>query len=87
MKNDIKTQIFASYCTVEDNYQQLISECSKLYKLIAPYLSGDFHNGSTYIDRLPGDGIALITELDEPRIYPLDQIIDLIERGGNKHKS
>lgn len=78
---DIK-KIIIQQSKVEDRYNRLIYERDKLFEMISPYISKNFPMESTYIDRMPGDGVVMITEFpDGVRVYPFNQIIDLISRG------
>lgn len=78
---DIK-EIIIQQSKVEDRYNRLIYERNKLFEMISPYISKNFPVESSYVDRMPGDGIAMITEFpDGVRVYPINQIIDLISRG------
>lgn len=78
---DIK-EILIQESKVENIYNHFISERIKLFEMISPYISKNFPIESTYIDRMPGDGIVMITEFpDGVRVYPFNQIIDLISRG------
>lgn len=78
---DIK-KIIIQQSKVEDRYNRLIYERDKLFEMISPYISKNFLMESTYIDRMPGDGVVMITEFpDGVSVYPFNQIIDLISRG------
>lgn len=78
---DIK-EIIIQQSKIEDRYNRLIYERNKLFEMISPYISKNFPVESSYVDRMPGDGIAMITEFpDGVRVYPINQIIDLISRG------
>lgn len=78
---DIK-EIIIQQSKVEDSYSHLVYERNKLFEMISPYISKNFPIESCSVDRMPGDGVVMITEFpDGVKVYPFNQIIDLISRG------
>lgn len=56
----------------------------RLWDMLLPYMSEEFHDESCYIDVAHGDGLVVVFEkkLDfVVKNYPVSHIIDLIERG------
>ncbi len=67
--------------------ERLISKADRqrqlLWRMLLPYMSEEFHDESCYIDVAHGDGLVVVYEerFNFVRVYPVSQIIDLIEEG------
>ncbi len=67
----------------EDALLKASSERSRLWEMILPYMSEEFHDETCYIDEAHGDGLVVVfeDEFNTVKNYPVSQIVYLIEQG------